>query len=133
MLQVNDACECVFYSVYQFVFFQSFDVGHPDICGGGMGGGRTDLDVELARLCQCSMVTMTASGSCGARARSRLERNVPPNTDRCVSGAGATRQPSQTLAETPHRKHTPRYPRDREQVVGVAVVLSVGHAVVDER
>ena len=70
-LQVRDACECVFYSVHRIVL-ESFDVSHQDICVGGMGGGKTDLDVQSDR--QSSMVAV--SGRFDART---VERSFPPN------------------------------------------------------
>jgi hypothetical protein len=49
-LLVRDACECVFYSVYRIVLLKCFDISRQDICVGEMGGGKTDLDVELEQL-----------------------------------------------------------------------------------
>jgi hypothetical protein len=45
-LQMRDACECTFYSVYGIVLLEKLDVSHQDIVW-VKWGGKTDLNVEL--------------------------------------------------------------------------------------
>ena len=82
--------------VYRFVLSQSSDVGHPDMAAGWEEGKRTWMsnwtDHQFFHGDSVGLVWRA----------SRLERNVPPNTVCASAGAGATRQPSQALAETRH-------------------------------
>ena len=48
-LPVRNAFECVFYGGHRIVLLKSFNVSHQDICVGGIGAGKTDLDIELER------------------------------------------------------------------------------------
>ena len=46
-LQVRDACEYVLYNLDRIVLLEGFDVSHQETSVGGIGGERTDLDVEM--------------------------------------------------------------------------------------